>query len=365
MPTAPSREEMLQAVEEKAARYGVHTSLSAPGAAYLVWQSVFECRVVRSIRSEEETAKRVKGRPKGIAGRPTYTDLAGHPVEPPADPANSGRVELVKDGSLGEEPCGDCVEGRRDCPVCEGQGGRKCARYVECETCHGGPDACWECNGTGHPRTRRARTAARPRPQGAEQRAACRRCKRADVACPTCLGQRERECMTCRAKGFVTCQTCKGAKRVRDEACGGTGLFTVWTEGAVIHTPDRDEVKRPAPLALKLRTDANGAWSRSRMTGVGEELPDYLEDAHRKEILPRLAAREREVRRHVTLRYLPLARVEVHADPDRVYYAFPGPAGIEVQGLPSKRRVAHLTALTSAALALVALVTVVAVFVVR
>ena len=154
---------MLQAVERRVSRPGATSRLTAPGAAALSWQSVFECRIVRSIERRDERRRRAKGRQSGLANRPTYTDLATHPVKPPADPAIPQRLELVQAGSVAEEPCGDCVEGKKDCDACGGRGGRDCPRHIECDTCHGGPDACWECDGTGHPRTRRAR-ATRPRP---------------------------------------------------------------------------------------------------------------------------------------------------------------------------------------------------------
>ncbi|MFJ8104373.1 hypothetical protein [Streptomyces sp. NPDC096132] len=354
MATAPSDEEMLQAVERRVSRPGVTTRLTVPGAAALTWQSVFECRIVRSVERRTERRRRVKGRQSGLANRPTYTHLGTYPVAPPADPGAQRRLELVQEGSLAEEPCEDCVDGKRDCEACEGRGGRPCPRHIECDACHGGPDACWECDGTGHPRTKRSR-APRPRPEGAEARAACKRCRRADVACPKCLGERQVTCPVCKGTGTAGCGTCKGAKRLRHEECGGTGRFTAWTEGVVTHTPAAEELRPAYPPFSKLR---KGQWRTAVLTSADDDLPDFLEDAHLKQAAPFLAVKEGEVGRRVTLRYLPLARVELRTDPDRVYYAFPEASGeIEVIGRPSRQRVTALAWAAFAVITLAALVT--------
>ncbi|MEU5630128.1 hypothetical protein ACH47C_00955 [Streptomyces rishiriensis] len=361
MAEAPSEEEMLKAVERHVSRPGAAAHLTVPGAAALSWQSVLECRIVRSVERRTERPMRVKGRRGAIAGRPTYTDLDTHPVAPPDDPGTARRIELVREGSPAEEPCGDCVDGKRECPGCAGRGGSRCARYVECDVCQGGPDACWECDGTGHPRTRRARP-HRPRTEGAQERAPCKRCRRPDVACPKCLGERQLKCPACAGTGRAVCGTCKGAKRLRHEKCGGAGLFTVWTEGVITHTPAPDGIKPVYPPLTRLRADGAGRWHTAVLSSPSEELPEFLEDAQAKRIAPLLAETEGEVRRRVELRCLPLARVVVRTDPDRVYYAFPGAAGIEVIGRPSRQR---LTALAWAAVAVAALVAVVSLTLLR
>ncbi|MER5430712.1 hypothetical protein [Streptomyces sp. NPDC002588] len=360
MATTPSREEILQAVERHVSRRGAGVALTSAGAADFSWQSVFECRIVRSVERREETHRREKGRQSAPAKRATYTDLDTHPVPPPGDPARTQRFVLVREGTLDELVCEDCEGGRKDCDVCAGRGGQDCPRHVECEVCHGGPDACWECDGTGHPRSRRGRKTA-VRPQGAEEpeRAACRRCRRPDVACPNCLGERQTRCPVCTGSGTAPCTACKGAKRVRDEACGGTGRFTVWTEGVITRTPHTEETKVSAPPFLRIRTDK---WHDRTLNTVDAELPGFLEDEHHKLATRLLIARDGEIRRRVTIRYLPLARIAVRTDPDRVYYAYPGPDDIVVCRRPSKER---LTALAWAVLTVIALVTVVALTLLR
>ncbi|GAB7108619.1 hypothetical protein JCM4814A_69330 [Streptomyces phaeofaciens JCM 4814] len=332
MATAPSEEELLQAVERYASRRG-----AVMGTASLTWQSVFECRIVRSIERREERQVRAKGRKR--PGAPTYTDLAAHPVTPPLDPGTRQEVVLVREGSPAEVECGDCVRGKRDCAACEGSGRRSCPRHVECAVCRGGPDACWECEGTGRPTTHRARRTA-PRPEGAPERSACRRCERPEVACPGCLGERRVPCPACRGTGAVTCGTCRGARRLRHQECGGTGVFTEWTQGVVTHTPDTDQVKAARyPFLSRLR---KGRWHAAELTRATDKLPDFLEDVHREQVEPLLARREGEVRRRVTLRHLPLVRVVFAAAPDSIYYAFPGRTGVVVVHRPSRESVTGL-----------------------
>ncbi|MCX4762367.1 hypothetical protein OG562_15555 [Streptomyces sp. NBC_01275] len=355
VPSVPSDEEILQAVERFLSRRGVPVSrLADPGAAAVSWQSVLECRIVRSIERREERRIRVEGRrsgKRGVASGPTYTDLATHSVAPPADPATPHQVTLLREGSLTETECGDCAAGKQDCERCDGRGGHTCRRHVECDVCHGGPDACWECDGTGHPRTHRVRRTA-PRPEDARERAECRRCKRPEVACPKCLGERQLPCPTCAGSGRVTCDACRGAKRLRHGECAGTGWFTEWTQGVVTHTPHTDELRTAAyPFLTRLR---KGQWHYATLTAATDDLPDFLEDAHRKQLTPVLAVKKQEVRRRVDLRYLPVARVVITGEPDSVYYAYPGHTAVKVLHRPSKDRVTALAWCVAAVIALVA-----------
>ncbi|MER6786489.1 hypothetical protein ABT330_18040 [Streptomyces sp. NPDC000658] len=358
----PSEDEILRAVERHVSQRGVPVDLRAPGAAKVSWQSLFEFHVHRSIERRHERQAREKGSPADIATRPTYTDLAAYPVAPPADPAKTYRTRLVREGTVDEEPCDGCVGGRTTCGTCKGRGGMPCPADVECEGCHGGVDACWECDGTGTPRTRRARAGSRPRGPDAPERVTCRRCKRRDVACPTCRGRTMTTCPDCDGTASTPCEECKGSTRTVHVPCGGAGRFTVWTEGVVAHLPDPDEVRLTGPQFAWLKTDALGAWMRAELTGVTDALPDFLEDAHRELIAGHLPARKNEVRRRMTFAYLPLARVEVRGRPDSVYYAFPAVTGIEVARRPSRERV---TALVWAAAAVAALVVVVSLTVLR
>ncbi|MFF3844664.1 hypothetical protein [Streptomyces sp. NPDC002328] len=364
MATVPSEEEVLRAVERRMTRYKITADLSAPGAATVSWPSVLECRIHRSLEKRREEPGRAKG-PRSanqrVADRPTYTDLHANPVTPPDDPATARRIDLVREGTLDETACDGCTDGRKDCDACKGRGGRDCPAWIECEVCEGGPDACWECDGTGTPRTRRPRASARPRPEGARPRAAqCKRCAAADVACPNCAGEWKWKCPACKGKGRITCGECKGARRLPHQPCGATGRLTVWTAGVITHTPATDELKPVYPPFSRLKS---GRRLTAELNAAGDELPDFLDDVHRKRLARLLAEQDREVRRRVSLSYLPLARVESPADPRRVYYAFPAATGgIEVIDRFSRQRV---SAFAWTAAAVVALAVVVAVTVLR
>lgn len=131
-----------------------------------------------------------------------------------------------------------------------------------------------------------------------------------------------------------------------------------WTEGFIDQTPHREKERQLGRLDLRRPTGNAGRWREAVLTRATDKLPDDLEDAHRNLITPRLAVREGEVARRAPLRHLPLARVRVHADPHRDYYAFPSHTGIEVVSRPTKERVRHFAALTGAVAVLVALVVV-------
>ncbi|GAA3051817.1 hypothetical protein [Streptomyces glomeratus] len=354
MAKEPSTEEILQAVELHVARHGITARLSSPGTADLSRQPLLDCRIVRSIEKREEGRRRVPGRPADVAGRETYTDLATHPLDPPSDPSTARKVELVLEGSLGEAPCDGCDGGRTDCERCAGRGRLECEPFVECEGCEGGIDACWECEGSGRPRPRGRRTD--PRPADVRQRVRCVRCRRPDAACPACLGRGRTKCADCKGTGSVQCPGCKGARRLRHAECAGTGVFTTWTGAVISHTPEVRRVEQSAPLHLRQPTDGAGQWRRTVLTTATEKLPDDLDPRHRELILPHLALADGEVGRRVTVRRLPLARVTAHADPDRVYFAFPSHTGIKVVERPSRQRVVRFTAVASTTLAVAVLV---------
>ncbi|MEU1179417.1 hypothetical protein ABZ464_17515 [Streptomyces sp. NPDC005820] len=359
MATRPSDEEILQAVERQlAARRRINTRLTDPGAASLVWESVLECEIHRSILKRDVGPRKAKGplsRNRHIVERVTCADLEAYVVEPPADPAQRQVVHLVQEGTLDEVPCGDCEGGTQSCGTCDGRGRVDCPAWIVCEVCRGGPDTCWECDGTGTPRTRRARGGTRPRREGTRERAAeCKRCHAADVACPKCSGDWRWECPACDGKGHLRCGTCNGDKRVRHKGCDATGRLTVWTGATITHEPHHDElpVKR---YSGRLRS---GDWHREILTSPHEDLPDFLEDGHAKRLAPLLQKREGEVRRRVHIRLLPFARVETPADPDHVYHAFPLlSGGIEVIDRFSRQRKAALLWAAAAVVALAVTIT--------
>ncbi|KPH99554.1 hypothetical protein OK074_0683 [Actinobacteria bacterium OK074] len=354
MDRSPSDEEIRQAVGKYVARRGI-TVHPTETNTNVHRNPLLKFEIVRSVKDTREGSRKVPGSGKDIAKRGTYTDLETYPVDPPADPREYKRVDLVREGSFEVVDCEDCTGGTYLCTECDGRGKHDCAPYVDCPVCDRSTNVCWECEGRGRPRTRR-RTPPRPRPAGAPERATCKRCGVEDVACPKCEGEGQLECPDCEKQGFVTCESCNGKGRHTHAECRGTGRFALWTEGVVEFTPVPDGANVPAPAGLRRQTDRLGRWRPVTLTRATDKLPDDLDPAHRRLVEPRLALGEREFGRSATLRHLPFCHVTMVADPHRVYYAFPSNSGIEVVARPTKERVRHYAAITVAALAVVALV---------
>lgn len=204
---------------------------------------------------------------------------------------------------------------------------------------------CIACKGTGSRRPGHSPAAEGREP---DERATCTNCGTPNAACPHCHGRGHTACTDCQGQASLTCPECEGEGTVEHTARAGTGYLTTWTEGIIKRIPERDELslpeKRP-PLLVRLRAQDSGQWQKTAITHGGS-LPDNLEKAHRTAIESRLSLRKGEIRRQVTIRRLPLARVLVNIVPNRVYYAFPGKTGIEIVPLPSQRHVTQVTAIT-------------------
>ncbi|WP_020140911.1 hypothetical protein [Streptomyces sp. 351MFTsu5.1] len=362
----PSDTEILKAVEAYAGRRGAGGGPAVPGAATLTWTTLLDFRIVRSLKTHGERPMREPGSRDDVANRPTYTVLDSHPVPPPEDPEQARSWLLVREGSLGEEPCAGCEGGTNKCGACRGRGVRDCPRFVDCPVCEAGPDACWECEGTGRSRSRRP-PHRRPGTSAADRaaRVRCVRCRIDDVACPKCRGRRQLDCPDCNKSGQVECTACSGAKRVTHPECRGTGRFTVWTEGWIRHTPHRARERRLGRRDLRRATGSTGHWHENVLRRSTDKLPDDLDESDEALLAPHLTPRRDEVARRATLRRLPLAHVRVHADPHRDYFAFPTHTDIVVLSRPTGERVRHFAALATAAILLVTLVAVLTMVVLR
>jgi len=354
----PSDEAMLQAVERYLSGRGRGVRLIVPGTAGLTRRPLLDFRIDR--RFEERRGgleRRVPGKKlKQISKRPTYTDLATHPVDVPAGFAPSPPVKPVLAGSVAEEPCPDCAAGKRDCDACGGSGTQDCPKRVKCAGCGGGVDACWSCGGTRNRGSRKPPVNARSQTRTDW----CRRCGEHDVACPKCFGRQTMTCRVCGGKGHRPCDACGGSKRVQHKPCAGTGFFTTFIEAVITHPVKSDQERIPAPAHLWWRTRRAG-WRQEVLTNVTDKLPADLPEAFRTEVEPRLALAKGEVLRAATLRYLPVARVTVEGDPEWVYFAFPERpetgGGLRVVRRPARQRVVRLAAIASAVVVIAVLVT--------
>ncbi|MER6998606.1 hypothetical protein [Streptomyces sp. NPDC000410] len=345
-------DDILQAVERHLSGRGTPLDLGAPGSARITWHSILDGEIIRSLETRSEGHREEPGR-VDLSGRPEYTSLAGHRVPPPSDPARGEKLELVRAGSAREQTC-ECGNGRWRCQLCRGSKRRPCEPTRPCAACRG-TDPCVRCHGTGHPRGHPYAGRSAP---GADERVDCVRCGRPRAACPGCAGRGSTECADCRGNGFVDCEDCGGKGTVRHEVCAGTGRLTSWTGAVIERRGDTDRVRLPEerpPFLVRQWAESSGRW-REAVLDDGEKLPADLDPAHVKAIVARLGRREGEVARRVVLRHLPLARVEVPADPDRVFYLVPGRSGNEVFPYPSPQRIRHFLKLGSAVAAVALLV---------
>ncbi|MEU9862979.1 hypothetical protein AB0D99_19125 [Streptomyces sp. NPDC047971] len=345
-------DDILRAVELHLSGRGTQTSLSAPGAARITWHSILDGEVVRSLETRSEAPREKPGR-VDLSDLPEYTDLAGHDIPPPSDPAARETLELVRRGSVRQRTCA-CGNGRWRCQLCQGSKRRRCEPTRPCTACSG-TDPCVRCHGTGRPQ---GRPPANRGARTSDERVDCVRCDKPAAACPACLGRGTAKCPDCAGKGSVTCEDCGGKGTVEHAACGGTGSLTTWTGAVVERRGDKEPVRMPEqrpPVLVRQRAEGAGRWAEA-VLDEGGKLPADLDPAHVAALTPRLARRDGEVARRVVLRHLPLARVEVPADPDRVFYVFPGrTAEIEVFPYLSPQRIRHVLTLGSAAVGLVLL----------
>ncbi|MDX3458112.1 hypothetical protein PV396_40300 [Streptomyces sp. ME02-8801-2C] len=356
-PENPSDEEVLQSVERYLSGRGNPVRLVAPGTAELSRQPLLEFRIDRRFEERHPgVPERVPGKKlKQIAKRPSYTDLATHQVPVPAGFQPTLPVRLVLAGSVAEGPCPDCAAGKRDCDTCGGSGTQDCPELVACDGCGGGSDSCWSCGGNRRPGSRKPPPNASPRTDW------CRRCAAPKAACPKCVGFQTMTCPVCDGKRRRKCEACNGAKRVRHKPCEGTGFFTTFIEARITHPVESEQERVAAPAHLRWRTQWRAGWREKRLHRVTDKLPADLPETLRGQVEPQLALAEREVARLATLRYLPVARVTVDADPDWVYFAFPGrsesAAPLNVVRRPAKQRVLRLVGIASAAVVVALLVT--------
>ncbi|MEU6224140.1 hypothetical protein [Streptomyces sp. NPDC047042] len=357
-PEVPSDEEVLQAVERYLSGRGNPVRLVAPGTAELSRQPLLEFRIDRRFEERHPgVPERVPGKKlKQIARRPSYTDLATHHVPVPAGFQPTPPVRLVLAGSVAEGPCPDCAAGKRDCDTCGGSGTQDCPDVVACDGCGGGSDSCWSCGGGGS----RRRGSRKPPPNASPRTDWCRRCAAPKSACPKCVGFQTMTCPVCDGKRRRKCEACNGAKRVRHKPCEGTGFFTTFIEARITHPVESEQERVAAPAHLRLLTQWRAGWREERLRRVTDKLPADLPETLRGQVERQLALAEREVTRLATLRYLPVARVTVDADPDWVYFAFPersGSATLKVVRRPAKQRVLRLVGIAAAAVVVALLVT--------
>ncbi|MET9662885.1 hypothetical protein [Streptomyces sp. NPDC006510] len=349
-----SEDDILEAVARHIGRPGQGPQLRRTGVD-ITRLPMLDLRIVRCV---ETRGTRQETRPGkyDISGRPTYEgELRDHPVQPPKDPAESRKVELVLHGSVRTVACG-CDEGRQPCSRCRAKGKLPCETGPLCPACKGVEPCTW-CDGTGE---RQDRAPAGPSGEkNSPGRTTCLKCRRPRTACPQCRGWGTEKCTRCDDTGFRVCPVCAGERSTEHTSCDGTGLVTLWTGGSVAHAPERSAVKLPdpaPPLRVRQRTGRTGAWERVTLTSVGEPVPDALDPAHVEAVEKALLPRPDEVARRADIGWLHLVAVAIPDDPDHVFYVFPGSDGPEVLPIWSRRRSLRIAAVVAGVVVLVLLV---------
>jgi hypothetical protein len=340
--------DVLDAVQRRIGdRSGVTVDL--PGAAEVTWYPLLEGTVERCTETRTETKRQHDGR-IDLSGRPVYDVLGDVVLGTPTYPFTAVTKKLVRRGTVVEKLC-ECGNGTVTCQRCGGQGEFSCAPVTACPECRG-IDPCVRCHGSGRSKGRTSIETT----ELSSDRVACRRCGTPDTACSGCHGQGQIPCPACQGKGSRTCPDCDSTGTVIHKQCAGTGGTMTWTEGVVTRTPHKEQIRLPetgpAPMARWYARDS-GNWSTTTLTGH-DVLPGDL--AHEFTTLQtRLAPRPDEIARRATLRHLPLARVQVHQIPHRVYYVFPRHSALQVRTLPSRHRVWQAVAAALAILAVLIL----------
>ncbi len=348
---------MVRAVERYRSGQGRSEYLSVPGAAHVTPKPLLELSIRRRlvVMGKPEKRKEKTRKAKEISRYPAYTDLDTLEVPVASGFGPPYKVTMVLAGSIREEPCRDCDAGELDCDVCGASGKQDCQERVKCKACGGGANACWSCGGTG-------KRGSRKPPAKAQNKARshwCELCGADDMACPDCRGRQTKKCRDCDGTGRRACGECDGSKRVKHEPCAGSGYFTFYTRVVIRLPVEPDSEPIPAPAHLRWQTRRAG-WRKEILTDVTDQLPADLPEALRAVVERRLVLAKGEVRREVTLRYLPVGRVTVNADQEWVYFVFPEPpeagGGLKVVRRPARKQIVRLAGLAATAAVIALLV---------
>lgn len=336
--------------------------LPAAGSAYtwtLARRTLVRGRIVRCLESRAESQRSEPG-VVSLSARSTYDDLGEYHLDPPQDPARPPKsVRLVKRGSEAVRPCpSPCDGGSVKCPECSGRRTVRCEPLTVCEGC-GNKNSCLNCRADdGEKGSGSAASSGPGRPAGELRK--CGECGERGVACRLCLGRGEVDCLDCDGRGRRDCPRCERSGTVEHEECGGTGSHTTWTEGAISRRPETKTLRWPehgVPLWVWRKARDRGGWRTTELLGYGRSF-DGLDDETAKGLDPALARTGNEIARKVTLKTLPLTRIEVPLLPDRVLYAHPAraahsedPYSYEVFAVPSRQRTLQIAVAAVGALA--------------
>ncbi|MET9420113.1 hypothetical protein ABZY06_05150 [Streptomyces sp. NPDC006540] len=343
-------DEVLAAVAEHRGRSGDTEWQRLANSARIEHQPLLDCTVTRCIESRT-TGEQTRPAPFDLSGRPVVDDLDAYRQDPPKNPRRRETVHLVLDGSVREVPCHDCSNGKQQCPNCKGTGRLQCEPQVPCTDCKS-VTSCTKCRGRGGSRKAPVTPVAPQKVKRPGVRVDCALCEASGTACPRCLGWGKTLCTDCGGDGKVKCRHCQGRGRWSCDTCTGKGRLTVWRGATITRAPEDQDVTPPPPRApwiIRSRLKGRGAW-RETVVGAKDRLPEDLAAHHRSAIERSLVKKKGEVTRQVSIRHLPLARVVLAEEQDRVYYVYAGVARPQVTWIPSRRWVSRVAAGAAAAM---------------
>ncbi|MFC9269776.1 hypothetical protein ACFTXJ_18625 [Streptomyces zhihengii] len=329
--------------------------LRLAGAARIARQPLLACTVTRCVESRTES-EQTRPAPHDLSDVPVYGDLGTYDPGPVKNVHRHTTVHLVHDGSARETGCTKCSHGRRQCANCGGRGRQPCPALQPCALCRGARP-CTACEGKGTGRGAAVRPRAARKVKQPDVRTGCDLCGEQGTACPGCGGRGRILHEECGGSGEAECRTCRGNGTEECGVCEGKGRLTVWTRGTIERTPVTETVDPPpphAPWLVRRRLRNRGAW-RTHVLGDGDALPEELAEHHRRAVRERLARRKGEIAREVSLRHLPLARVELHELPGKVLHVYAGHTEPGVVALPSRRVVTRVSAAAAGCAAVVVL----------
>lgn len=349
VPTDPlTDDEIIAAV---AAHLGLHDAsdrLRLAGTARITRQPLLDCTITRCVESRVESgAEEKRPAPYDLSDRPVYDDLAAYDPGPVKSVHRHRTLRLVLRDSAREADCTECRHGRRQCPNCRGRGRQECPPSQPCTLCRG-MNPCTACEGKAGG-GRRGTSVEPPVPRKVRQphvRIGCDLCGQEGTACPGCRGRGRMRHEECDGTGETGCGSCGGKGNEECVLCKGRGRLTVWQGATIVRAPVTESVDPPPPhppWLVRRRLRNRGAW-RAWVVADGDGLPAGLASHHRRAVERRLVRRKGEIAREVSVRHLPLARVELDELPARVLHVYAGHAEPQVMWVPSRRVLARASA---------------------
>lgn len=204
---------------------------------------------------------------------------------------------LVLEGSERQAPCpGSCVNGREQCPRCQG-----------------GTVRCGRCFGSG---------------QTSSTEYVGGRSVQRTQRCPSCAGAGRQPCRNCRGSGWITCAKCQGAGSV------------IWfVRGDIDHSPTPVEFSQGLPEGVKAKKVPESEWMLLETT-PGDQITDLVPTTLRASVSSEIGKRHsNELLRKLEVRGLPVTSVTIAAQPDASVRLVGTSRIVVASGIASSKRI--------------------------